>query len=66
MFTGCEPSGSKPLPRSLRILDFASRVLKRISIDERIAALIWGDVEIEAGRDDIERWAGKIVYNLLE
>jgi len=40
-------------------------VLKRTTIDDRIAALIRGDEEVEAGRVDVERWAGKAVYYLI-
>lgn len=41
-------------------------VLKRTGIDYRIAALIWGDEEVETGQVDIERWAGKNVFYLFE
>jgi hypothetical protein len=41
------------------------RVLRRTAIDDRIASLIWGDEEVEAGRVDVERWSGKIVYYLI-
>jgi TRAP-type mannitol/chloroaromatic compound transport system permease small subunit len=43
----------------------ACRVLRRTTIDDRIASLIWGDEEVEAGRVDVERWAGKAVYYLI-
>jgi hypothetical protein len=41
------------------------RLLRRTSVDDRIAALIWGDEDVEAGRVDVERTAGKIVYYLV-
>jgi TRAP-type mannitol/chloroaromatic compound transport system permease small subunit len=41
------------------------RVIKRTTIDERIAALIRAEEELEAGRVDVERWAGKVVYYLI-
>jgi len=41
------------------------RALKRTTIDDKIAALIWGDEEVEAGRVDVERWAGKVVYYFI-
>lgn len=41
------------------------RALKRTTIDNKIAALIWGDEEVEADRVDVERWAGKVVYYLI-
>jgi len=40
-------------------------VLKRTKIDNKIAALIRGEEEVEAGRGEVERWGGRAVYYLI-
>ncbi|MCJ7566826.1 MAG: mechanosensitive ion channel [Anaerolineales bacterium] len=40
-------------------------VLKRTRVDDRIAKLIRAEDEVEAGRVQVARWAGKAVYYLI-
>jgi len=50
---------------ALFVAAIVRRVLRRTTIDDRIAAFIWGEEEVEAGRIDVERWVGKAVYYLI-
>ena len=50
---------------ALFVAAIVRRVLRRTTIDDRIAAFIWGEEEVKAGRIDIERWVGKAVYYLI-
>ncbi len=50
---------------ALLVAAIVRRVLRRTTIDDKIAAFIWGEEEVEAGRIDVERWAGKAVYYLI-
>ncbi len=50
---------------ALLVAAIVRRVLRRTTIDDKIAAFIWGEEEVKAGRIDVERWAGKAVYYLV-
>ena len=50
---------------ALLVAAIVRRVLRRTTIDDRIAAFIWGEEEVKAGRIDVERLVGKAVYYLI-
>jgi hypothetical protein len=50
---------------ALLVAAIVRRILRRTTIDNKIAAFIWGGEAVEDGRIDIERWVGKAVYYLI-